>query len=240
MSRLRMVILSVLVVGALAAVASASASAINLEWQTCQKTTGGKENAGCTATGTVSEWITLSSSTEKKKVTSSGGTFILTEGSLKITCAAVSGKGTITGGKPGTDLAETITYTGCETTEGAACTVHSPSKAAGTIEPTNISTELIEAEPKGGGAKKEADNFKGGAVGFVKLEFSGTGCATPGYVNTEVEGNVAAETKVNELVFPAAELKGDTLKAFGKAASLSGSVKQKLENATEGENVQAF
>ena len=99
---------------------------------------------------------------------------------------------------------------------------------------TNIPTVLVEREPSGGGARKLADNFEQNPTTkeFVTLVFAGT-CSE--YPETEVKGTVAAEvinlTNGNiELNFPEPELKGNTLKAFGVAAKLTGRVREELEN----------
>jgi hypothetical protein len=218
MRKSRLVFLSLLAVFAFSAVASASASAFNLEWEVNGAKLSGTEN------------VTSKNSTN----------YTLTAGTKVITCTSVTATGTITSGKPGTDAA-TITFSGCTTSE-TGCLVKSagePAKA-GTIV-VSVKTKLVEREPSGGGAKKEADEFSpASGTTFVSLEFGTKETATgkklegtcTNFPNTTVKGQVAALTEGSNLNFPSPELKGNTLEAFGKAATLVGKSAQTGEKGT--------
>lgn len=240
-NRLRLLLVSLLAVFAVGAVASASsASAFNLEWEVCEKTTESPikeppekfDNHKCNSKAKAlaeREWEfkKLAAGAERKTV-SSGGVFTLVAGGKTITCQKVADTGTITGGKPGTDLAAEIRFTECKTGQ-TGCLVKTAGQANGTIVVVNIPTVLVEREPSGGGAKKLADEFKENATTkeFVTLKFeaeAGKSCSE--YTETKVKGQVAAETVTGtgELNFPSPELKGNTLKAFGIAAKLTGKV----------------
>ena len=238
MSRVRLIMLSMLAVFAISAVASASASASSDEWRVCEEGTGTgikyTEHKCTVESGTGKwEWKILAAG-ETRKVKSAGGTFTLTALGKTITCAAVADKGTITGGKPGKDLAETITFTGC-TTKQAGCSVKTAGQVNGTIVVTNIPTKL-EQRKNAKGEEVVVDNFeqKEEPVGsekfqFVTLKFEGT-CSE--YPETKVKGTVAAEVVkgTGELNFPSPGLEKDTLEAFGVGATLTGKDTQELEN----------
>jgi hypothetical protein len=212
------------------------------EWEVCEEAAGeGKEpptkydEHKCTTKAKALalrkwQWSVLGAGVTKK-VKSSGGTFTLTAGGKVITCTAVTDKGTITGGKPGTDLAENITFTGC-TTKQAGCEVKSAGGTLGTIVVPNIPTKLEQRVV--GEEEVVVDNFEQNATTkeFVTLEFSGASCAGAGYVTTKVKGTVAAEVVPGtaELNFPATALEKDTLEAFGLKATLTGKDTQELEN----------
>ena len=134
---------------------------------------------------------------KKRKVVSEGKTgFKLTAGTLTITCKEVTDKGTITGGKPGTDLAEEIKFTGC-TTGQAGCKVRSKGGTFGTVAVTNIPTKLEQRVI--GEEEILVDNFEQkeiepGKFEFVTLQFepeSGKSCSE--YPETKVKGTIAAE-----------------------------------------------
>jgi hypothetical protein len=224
MRKTRLVLLSLLAVFAFSAVAAASASAFNLEWEV--------------------NGVKLASGKTEKVVSTSLTTYTLTAGTKVITCAKTlvgPGNGTITGGKPGTDAAK-IDFEECKTSE-TGCLVKSagePDKA-GTIL-VSVITVLVEREPSGGGAKKEADEFKpASGTTFVSLEFGTKETATgnklegtcASFPNTTVKGQVAALTEGETLNFPSPELKGNTLEAFGKAATLVGKSDQKGETGNK-------
>jgi hypothetical protein len=235
-NRLRVLLVSLLAVFAVSAIASASASAFNLEWEVCEKGTGTGTKFGehkCnTHPGGAEEWE-FKKLVGTKNVVSKGGAFTLEVAGKKITCTAVTDKGTITGGKPGTDLAEKIVFTGCKAGPNG-CKAKSAGGAAETIEVTNIKTKLEEV------AGKLVDKFEQKTVGttkeFVTLEFEGATCAGEGFVTTKVKGNVAAECKnlANgnvELNFPTPAIaQTPKLEAFGLAATLTGTTEEELEN----------
>jgi hypothetical protein len=223
MRKTRLVLLSLLAVFAFSAVAAASASAFNLEWEV----NGAK----------------LASGKTENVVSKNTTNYTLTAGTKVITCKSVkvgAKEGTITGGKPGTDAA-TITFSECSTSE-TGCLVKSagPPAKAGTII-VKVATKLVEREPSGGGAKKEADEFSpASGTTFVSLEFGKTETAgmtlegaCTNFPNTTVKGQVAALTEGELLNFPSPELKGNTLEAFGKAATLVGKSEQKGETGSK-------
>ena len=244
MTRIRMVILSVLAVFALSAVASAAASAFNLQWEVC-KNVGAKKGSfdtnSCKAAGGENEfeWKKLEAG-ESLNIVSwivPGTSFALTVGTKVITCTGAADAGTITGGKPGTGNISVLFY-GC-TTSQAGCLVKTAHQANGVILVPNIATVLVEREPGGGGAKKLADEFKAKPAPlneFVTLKFepeAGKSCSE--FPETKVKGQVAGEV-INlangngEIKFPSPELKGNTLESFGAAAKLTGRSEVELEN----------
>jgi hypothetical protein len=195
------------------------------EWEVCKKE-GTEEyttnQCATKAAGGKFSWEVLGAGVTEnitsKKVPGSGPE-VLTAGGKVVSCTEVTNKGTITGGKPGTDLASTITFTGC-TTKQPGCLVKSAGQSNGTIVLSNIPTKL-EQRPVG---EEEilVDNFEQNATTkeFVTLKFEGT-CSE--YPETKVKGNVGAEV-INlsngevELHLPSPELPGDTLEAFGVRA----------------------
>ncbi len=236
MTRMRMIMLSLLAVFAVGAVASASASAASLEWEVCEKVGANKgkfETHKCIAAGGTNEWEwKLLAAGEERKVVSEGGTFTLKGGPIESTCTKVLDEGDIFGGKPGTDLTLKILFEGC-TTSKAGCKVKSAkgTQAAGEILVTNVPTELIITKTAGG-VEVEADLFKGTKKPpekeFVTLEFGeaekvlGTvrelekKCGETVPLTTQVTGSVAAETVGSgELNFPEPPLEASKLKAFG-------------------------
>jgi len=211
------------------------------QWEVCEK--GGTEKFEehkCSKKSSEGEWSwKVLEAGKSYKVTSKkapgSGPEVLTVGTLTISCTEVTNKGTITGGKPGTDLAENITFTGC-TTGTTGCAVHSPTQPNGTIVLINIPTKLEQRVV--GEEEVLVDNFEQNATTkeFVTLEFSGTTCAAAKYVTTKVKGGVAAEVtnltngEVN-LDFPEPALEKDTLEAFGlKALFTSPADELSLEN----------
>ncbi len=207
------------------------------QWEVCEK--GGTEewsehkcNAG-KGTGEWS-WKVLEAGKSYKVVSNKvagSGPEVLTVGAKVISCTEVTNKGTITGGTPGTDLAETITFTGC-TTKQAGCLVKSAGQANGTIVLSNIPTKLEQRLV--GEEEILVDNFEQNVTTkeFVTLKFEGT-CSE--YPETKVKGNVGAEVKnlTNaevELHFKP-ELPGNTLEAFGVKALFESQDELSLENA---------
>jgi hypothetical protein len=222
MRKTRLIAFSLFAGFAFSAVVSASASAFNLEWEVNGAKLSGTENI---------TWTNLT-------------LFTLQAGAKVITCKKVTmgpHAGTITGGKPGTD-AGMITFSECSTSE-AGCLVKSagPPAPADTII-VNVASRLVEREAAGGGAKKEADEFKPpSGTTFVSLEFgtrqTPTGDKMEGtcanFADTFVKGQVAALTEGESLNFPSPELKGNTLEIFGKAAMLVGKSEQKGETGNK-------
>jgi hypothetical protein len=241
-------LLAVFAVGAFAS--ASSASAFNLEWQRCKEKTGAGtepptkyDNLHCNSQEKALaerkwEFVKLEAA-ETEKIITSGGEFKLTAGTKIVTCKKVIDLGSITGGIPGQDEAKRITFEECSTSE-AKCQVKSKGGTFGTIVVSEIPTTLVEREPNGGGTKKLADEFKSNATTkeFVTLQFEkegGGACTT--LPETKVKGQVAAEiinlTNGNvELNFPTAELKGNTLEAFGVASKLTGKDTEELESGS--------
>jgi hypothetical protein len=211
------------------------------EWEVCEK--GGTEEWSehkCNAGKGTGEWswkvlaAGKSYPVTSKKVAGSAPE-VLTIGTKKISCTEVTNKGTITGGQPGTDLASTITFTGC-TTGQAGCLVKSAGQANGTIVLTNIPTKLEQRLV--GEEEILVDNFEQNVTTkeFVTLKFeaeAGKSCSE--YPETKVKGNVGAEV-INlsngevELHYPEPELPGDTLEAFGVKALFTSRDELSLEN----------
>jgi hypothetical protein len=136
---------------------------------TIKFTTNSCETESTTGKFTETGALEKLAASKKRKVTSSGGEFKLKAGTLTITCKKVTDKGTITGGKPGTDLAEEIKFTEC-TTGQAGCKVRSSDKPAfGTINTTNIPTKLEQRLV--GEEEILVDNFEQKEVSPGKFEF---------------------------------------------------------------------
>lgn len=241
MSKIKLIVLSVVAISIVAAATSASASAFNFEWevQKCELAafpkTGSFEDSNCEHARPSSEYEEsgamekLAPGREREVVSKNTTTFELTEGANKIKCTTVRDEGWIENpgaALHGRDLAHRIAFTGC-TTATSGCEAHSPGQPNGTIVVKNVKSKLEEGETTGS-VKLLADEFEGGP-GFVKIEFEGASCAGAGYTNTEVTGNVWAEVSGETLVFPSPALVNSSLKAFGKAATLTGTEEQKGE-----------
>jgi hypothetical protein len=219
MSKVRLILLSLLALLATGAIASASASAAHY-WKV------GTEKV-----------------TTAQEITSSGGEFALSSAGKEVKCKKVTDKGKVEAA--GKDEAAEIKFTECTATEsGTECSVKSagPPAKAGEIIVNNITTELVERFSTEKQATVLADEFKGKAAKeseFVTLEI-GRRETNSGNKMTEKCANLPETTKVTnqvaaqvnntteELEFPSKELKGNTLKAFGVAAKLVGNTKQKL------------
>lgn len=248
MSRIRLIMVAMLAVFAVGAVASASALAASEDiWEVCKE--GGTEKFetnACAKTSSTGKFSFKKLETgETVKTVSSGSKFVLNKGkTTEIECTAVSDKGTITGGKPGTDEATEIKFTGCTTPKEKTCKVKSkspPPTRAGTIVVSKIPTKL-EQRKNAKGEEVVVDNFEQKLVGttkeFVTLEFGTEEVEEPAgsgeFVlkktckdfppTTKVKGTVGAEVVkgTGELNFPEPELEKDTLEAFGTAAVLTG------------------
>jgi hypothetical protein len=226
-NRLKVLLVSLLAVFAVGAVASASSSAFLLEWEGCKNVgaaTGEFNSATCQVKGGNKEWNWVKEAAgETWEIIGVIGESKLTVGTKIITCK--KGKSVGKTQAAGAGEATTITFEECTTTE-PACKVKGGGGVAGTIIVKGVPTKLVEREPKGGGAKKLANEFKQNATTkeFVTLKFEGT---CPSYSETKVKGQVASEVSnlTNgevELKFPSPELKGNTLEAFGVAATLTG------------------
>ena len=236
-----------LAVFAIGAVASASASAFNLEWEVCEK--GGTEKWSehlCNAGKGTGEWSwRVLAAGETRNVVSKikSAEFVLIAAGIEVKCKSANDTGTITGGKPGTDET-TVMFATC-TTSKPTCKVKSATKPAGEILVSNIGTKLVEGLKKDGVTKVIADEFfKAGE--FVTLEFGEVEKggklekACPGIpLTTKVTGKIfAIVTNLAGggimLTFPPkAELLKtpvNTLNVFGLAAELVGEEEVTLEN----------
>jgi hypothetical protein len=228
----RKIFVCFIAVFAISAVAATAASAHGWKVKGCVfvgEPNGSFEDSACTKAKPKGAWEKFAVAHEltagqSAEVSSSGGTFTLTAGGKTVTCKKVTDTGTVEAG--GKDKAAEIQFTEC-TTGTAGCEVKGK-KVVVTAIPT-----LLE-EPTG----KLIDKFEQKLVGttkeFVTLEFEGEACAAAGYVTTKVKGDVAAEVK-NEangevkLTFPATPIaQTPKLEAFGVAATLVGTVSEKL------------
>jgi hypothetical protein len=196
------------------------------------------------ASASTSEWLVNGEPvTSAEEVTSSGGEFVLSSAGKEVKCKKVTDEGKVeTSGK---DETSEIKFKECAATEsGTECSVKSagsPAKA-GEIIVNNTTTELTERFSTEKQETVLADEFKGKTAKeneFVTLEIgkketSSGNKMTEKCANlpetTKVTGEVAAQVDntTEELEFPSKELKGNTLKAFGVAAKLTGNVKQRM------------
>jgi hypothetical protein len=225
MRKTSILLLSGLVIVAVSAVVSASASAaFNRQWQTCVNVGAGNgtfENSLCTKPGGGKEWEwkTLLAG-ESRGVKDQGGEFVFKEITQTITCKKVTSKGTIYGGTPGTDESSE-TFTEC-TTKNTGCKVRSAGGTFGSVVVPPSKTKLEEK------SSKLVDNFEQNGSEFVTLEFSPENepaCEGEGYVRGKVTGNVTGEVNGGELKFPST---GSNLIYFGTAATLTGTSSQEL------------
>ncbi|MGA8364917.1 MAG: hypothetical protein WB709_10400 [Solirubrobacteraceae bacterium] len=161
-----------------------------------------------------------------------GKLFTLKAGTKEITCHKVIGVGTVSTG--GVDEATDLHFLECLTNQ-AGCDPHTAGAPNGLILVQNIPTLLTLRVPAAGGAAVIADQYSQNATTkeFVTIEFTAlAGGSCSEFPTTKVKGQVAAEVlnATEELNFPEPELKGNTLEAFGKAASLVGRNTQMLAN----------
>jgi hypothetical protein len=247
--RIRTLMICLLAVCALGAVASASASASNLEWEVCKE--GGTEKYTehkCSNKGATGKWSwTKLAAGVKEKVVSEGGAFTLVVfGDHTITCKKVKDKGTLTGGKPGTGLAEEITFEEC-TTEQGGCKVRSAGGTFGTIVMTNIPIKL-EERTTSTKAIVIAVNFEQNPTTkeFTTLQYEaepGKSCSS--YPEGKLKGAIAAEAVGSgELNFPSPELVGNTWEMFDSPAKMTGKMTQAVvqsftETVAQGSSVRA-
>jgi hypothetical protein len=231
MTRIRLIMLSLLAVFAVSAVASASASATEgiVEWKI----------GGNPFTGTETE-------------TSKGGVFTLKAG-ITIECKKVKDTGSITqvAGKAGTD-ATTVEFEECAIPGNANCTVTSENETNegaevnGTIT-VKAKTELFE--PVETTPDIHYDRFTGEeAEGrFVTIEVdnaAGKTCLVKGEEYT-VTGKACAEAGPEavkaKLTFSKAieEACGTGLKLKGVAAEFKGVTEQELSGANKGKTISA-
>jgi hypothetical protein len=249
MTRIRLIMLSLLAVFAFSAVVSASASAFKKEYEVCQVGTRGVEppekfdNHTCsTKAKPLAErewsWQPIAAGT-KFAVESAGGEFTLETVNLTVKCTAVTDESeplhvpTSGIGPAGESEGLKITFTGC-TANAGKCDVSSSGIAGDkTVVVNDIDNQLVERKTAGG-VTVLADEFIGQGE-FVTLKFKKE-CL--GFVETKVTGQVAGECKniteggvgKVELNFPKPELQGNSLNAFGKAAKLFGKAKVSLVN----------
>lgn len=215
-SKGRGLLVALVAVLAVSAVASASASAFNLQWNV----NGAKLEAGKT-----------------REVTGKGPEYQFYVWAKRIGCGASEGVETIVGGKPGTGKA-TLVFHKCNTSE-SGCKVRSSGGVFGTIEFTSLPITLKE-DSAFGGKKVIAENLESKTVGTTKewgtLEFE----AEPGhscneYINEgKVKGSYAGEL-INlaggsiELSFPSEPLEtSPRLEYFGVKMTFNGKDAWKL------------
>jgi hypothetical protein len=201
MSRIKLMIVSLLAVFAVGAVSASSALAAH-------------------------EWLRNGAAlTKTEEVLSEGSLFVLIAAGKEVHCEKLKDIADIS---PGTkSLILDLHFLECVTAI-PACLVHSKGAANGLILVGDAPDELVLAETHGG-AKVLADEFKENPTSkeFVTLEFEPeASCKPSGYVTTKVQGHVDGEVSGELITFPNPELKGNTLSAFGAAASLFGDDKQ--------------
>jgi hypothetical protein len=247
MPRIRMIILSLLAVFAVSAVASASAAAASLEWEVCEELAGAGtepplkfDNHKCNSEAKPLaerkwEWKLLAAGVTRN-VLSSGGEFKLIAVGKTITCAKVLDSGTITGGKPGTDLVTDIIFEECKTSQ-TGCGVHTTGQPIGIILVANIPTKL-ETRKNAKGVEVTVDNFEQNPTSkeFVTLKFeaeAGKSCSQ--FPETKVKGTIAAEAgpEPGELNFPNPRFEKDTLNAFAEEVTLVGKDTQEVMGGSE-------
>jgi|ERR1039458_5081473 hypothetical protein len=240
MLRIRLILLSLLAVFAVGAIASASASAACLGGHLCVWEVQATEG-GAYAKVAAGEKLNV----EDESVAGAAGEFILKAGTAEVKCKKVESYGTIE--ETGKDIANVLRFTGC-TTGLTGCKVKSKGTAkVEEIVSTKIKTQLVTR----GTGNVLADEFKGKGAGeeFVTLEFGKKQkplsfkmeevCGGGYPATTQVIGEIAEEV-INvaevagvtpaqvESIFPATQLAGNTLEAFGVAATLTGKTIQKL------------
>jgi hypothetical protein len=175
------------------------------EFEHCVKQTGGKWMAGCKASGTEFEKVSVPSGskitfTDKEGVSNFYATNS-TGGAVVFTCTGDTSKGEITG--PTTTAKVTVTFTGCTAKEEAkaACSANSKGEPAGTIKTNGLRDTL------GTVAKAEATSEVGealepeGTEGFVTLEAT---CIA--ITKAQVSGSVIGEVKPINVMAAAGEL----------------------------------
>ena len=212
------------------------------EWEVCKKE-GTEEyttnQCATKAAGGKFSWEVLGAGVTEnitsKKVPGSGPE-VLTAGGNVLTCTSATGNGTITGGKPGTDLTTSLS-TGCTINE-AGCSVKTTGRKNGEIEWSNIPTKL-EHRKNEKGTEVVVDNFESKENAKKEKEIAtyhleGT---CPGGLPGEfrLTGTIAAEVKnlsdgKVELNFPEPQLEKDTLEAFGARVNFTSRDELSLEN----------
>jgi hypothetical protein len=236
MSRVKVLLLSLLAVFAVGAIASGSASA--LVWEECLNEhlgTGTKyTTSSCTtisATGTW-EWMPI---TEELQVTSEGGVqelILNTSPNIIITCQKLLDKGNIKPG--GLDLTESLLYHECKINITPCPIVKTKGQPNGLIEVGPLKSKLITLETEGKllveneFTPDERTNFVVLEIGKeenAKGEAKGI-CGALGTTKPEVTGTVVAMPEGEVLNF---EGKG-TLKTAGIESKYVGKDTQKLVN----------
>lgn len=258
MSRIKLILLSLLAVVALSAVASASASAANLQWEVCEEVAGeGKEpptkydNHKCnTQVKPLAErkwqWNKLEKG-DVRAISSLGGPQKLIGHvggvAIEIECTEVENIGKIFGGKPGTDWAEVI-YHGCHIVGAPACglSAKSPKRRAGVIS-LDVKTVLVELAEGKMGDKFEPES----GTTFVEIELGQEeeeatqkykkACGVFPKAAQKVEGSTVglAETGAEgnlceKLNFTNPAQEGSSLKFSGEEALYVGKVEIEMEN----------
>lgn len=189
-------------------------------------------SATATAFASAHQWLKNGAAlTQTEAVLSSGGVFELVSASVNITCQTVADTGVVLIGTM--DEATSIHFLNC-TTNKAGCDVSSVGATRGLIQVSNILTELALKE-NANKETIVADEFKENAANkaFVTLLFTSltAGACNPIPEQVKIIGHISAEINntTEELIFPEHEVKGNTLEfSNGVAAKLKGSDKQML------------
>ena len=232
MTRIRLILLSMLAVFAASAIASASASAAGSEKDTpegtlpvfCSKGLADEDELGTT------------------KVTSTGGIFKLeVTGEPSLECTAETDEATINSTETvaGTDSKVKIKFTGCTVKGNPKCTVQdSINKTIGTIEPV-----LLKSKLKALGGKIYDVFAPEAGTTFVTVEVKNKGtetCVVKGTFKVEGEAcGLTSETLAKEAPLNSSKAIEEECKAAKKlelgkkAAFLNGESKQKLASGEE-------
>jgi len=208
MSRIRIIMLSLLAVFAVGAVASASASAAAPEFFHCVAKAGGGFAAGCKVTGAGSEKVAVVAGVGNlkfKSVSEPSYLFANAPGTFRITCASDTDTGEITGPKTVGNVV--VVFKECKGYKGSEeCTVKSksPLGAAGEIITNALSGELSPVAAAEAPDSEVGLDLKPTVAGkpFVLLVGSSTSCIP----ETDVEGTVICELEPVGIMEPFGEL----------------------------------
>jgi hypothetical protein len=204
MSRIRIIMLSMLAVFAVGAVASASASAAAPEFFHCIAKTGGGFAAGCKVTGTGFEKVAVPAGSKIAFTSTSEPSYLFANaaGSFRIKCETDTDKGEITG--PKTVGKVVVTFKKCRGFKGSEeCPVKSTGAGAEEIVTNELSGEL------GTVAAAEAPDSETGltlkpttGTSFVKLSGTPETCIP----ETNVTGSVIGEVEPVKIMDTTGEL----------------------------------
>jgi hypothetical protein len=247
MSRVRVLMLSLLAVFAVGAAASASASA--LLWWECSKNPGGMgtkyTNSKCETTGSGEFELLLAPLNVKLKVVSKGGSQVLKVpglGGLELLCKTVKDKGWIENNgaaSNGIDEIEELDFLECTVVTPAQspkCEVKKVGTAQGSIVINNLETKLVTFT--GGGIGDLVK--KAGSTTFVELEVGKEentstkkfkkACGVVPTAAQKVEGQVVAKVEASgKLNFTNPAQEGSSLEMGNFAATYVGEVENEME-----------